>query len=128
MKINYAHQNPPRNSSFKRGTLAINLPTKQDLLNLLTVHGTALAVKAGAARVHPKENFIKKVGRETAEKRMDIFPAYLKEVESRGTTLVYNMQLALKCSCPNQTIQFIDVGFSTTAETNHVKLLYAYFI
>lgn len=123
----YSHNNGEL--AFKRGTIALDLPSKQDLETLFTKHGTATLVYIGAARLATKAKFVKKQGRSFAEDMMDWFPAYLQRVEIRGTKHVYHF---IAENLPNKTpdeesTQKVEFGVSTVAETDDVHLVYAFF-
>jgi len=57
-------------SSYQEGTVAVEIPSKENLTAMLMNHVSRVRLKVGMAVLHPKENFVKKVGRELATSRM----------------------------------------------------------
>lgn len=122
----YIHCNGDK--SFKRGTIAIELPAKDDLINLFMQHGTCMALIIGAARLAKKKVFNKKLGREYATQMMIPAKADLTEVEIRGTKHVYHFVAWLPNNCPDERkVQCIKFGLSTTLESNNVAVMYGFF-
>lgn len=132
MKLHYAHQNPDvfkpihMGHSFKRGTLAIELPTKEHLESCVKQHATCTLINAGFTRVHPKEQFNKRLGRFNATQHIQPSLTYFTNIEFKNTSLVYNLIMIVPSNVPGQKIEEIKLGLATVAETNHVKLLYMY--
>lgn len=62
-KVQYLHK---QSDSPRRFTLLLEVPSKQELVSAL-LEMKPLGVLAGLAIVHPKDRFIKKVGRQVAK-------------------------------------------------------------
>jgi len=65
-KIEYIHQNP-ESKDYERATLAIELPNKQKLLNIFS-NSNEITLNIGASFVHPKDRYVKSIGREQSNK------------------------------------------------------------
>lgn len=124
--FSYKHCNGDK--AFKRGTIAFVLPNKDDLKQLLVNHGTHLRIHIGGVRLSKKEKFVKKLGREYAEKAVSVCDVHFVGLEPRGTKHVYHFVATVPNFCPNEhTTQRIEFAVSTTMESPHVNLLYAFF-
>jgi hypothetical protein len=125
-KIAYIHNNGDVN--FKRGTIAIGVPEKQDLTQLFISHGTCIALVVGAARLAKNKMFNKKLGRQYSEKMMIATKCDLTRVEIRGTKHVYHFKAWTANNCPEESkVQPLVFALSTTAESENVNIVYGFF-
>lgn len=114
-----AHSRDTSGLGFQpEGTIILDLPSIEVLNNLFQTHSTALLVMMGVARCHPKDQFVKKTGRELAQTRMLQSIAEFSNVQVRGTKHVYHFN----CTTGKNKVSF---GLSTIAESKQVCLIYA---
>lgn len=126
-KINYIHCNGDKN--FKRGTIAVVLPSKEDLTTLFTTHATCIGLVVGAARLAKNKPFNKRLGREYAEKMLIPTKCDLVAIEIRGTKHVYHFKAWTANNCPKEPkVQEIVFGLSTVAESENVAVVYGFFV
>jgi len=64
-RVNYV-----RNNFDVNGTVALELPSKDSLINMVTNQVSVIIINSGVAVLHPKERFEKKVGRKIAMERL----------------------------------------------------------
>lgn len=127
MKLAYIHCNGDK--SFKRGTIAVGLPTKEELTSLFTVHGTCMGLFVGAARLAKNKSFNKKLGREFADKMLIPTKCDLDSVEIRGTKHIYHFKVWTANNCPKEPkVQELAFGLSTTSESDNVCVIYGFFV
>jgi hypothetical protein len=111
-----------------RGTIAIDLPAKQDLSSLFEQHGTATIMAIGTAQLHPEDHFNRPVGREVSQKRLVYTAAYIKSVEIRGIKHIYHFRSEVPdTSSLIKKKKVVIFGISTTKEEDVTKLMYATF-
>ncbi len=109
-----------------RGTIALNIPSKKDLENLVNLHGTCTLFYMGAARLKVGLPFVKKDGRDYAESMMVWCKANLLSVEVRETKYIYHFRAEVPSKAPvSNNVQLVDIGLSTIASSEHVCLVYA---
>lgn len=65
-RVNYV-----RNSFDVNGTVALELPSKVSLINMVTNQISMIIINTGIAILHPKERFVKKIGRKMAMERLN---------------------------------------------------------
>lgn len=114
MNLSFTHNNLRH---LHKGTIAISLPTKDDLNNLFNLHGTATLVCMGVGMLHPHDRFEKSVGRAIAVHNLNWVTAYLTQVEIRGTSHIFHFTTTIKSVD-------IDFGLSIIKETDDVRLIY----
>lgn len=115
-------------SGHTRGTIAIALPEKRDLLNLFEQHGTCTLLGLGISQVHPDDKFDRVVGREVSSQRVMYVKAYLDYVEIRGTKHIYHFKSDIDDTSSTQKRKKVVVfGLATTKESDSVQLVYATF-
>lgn len=127
MKLAYIHCNG--DVSFKRGTIAIGMPTKEELTTLFTSHGTCMALPVGAARLAKNKLFNKKLGREYSAKLMAVAKVDLDTIEIRGTKHIFHFNAWVANNCPDEAkMQKLDFAVSTTNESPNVNVVYGFFV
>lgn len=127
MKVAFIHCNG--DLAFKRGTIAIGLPEKDELTRLFTAHATCIALIVGAARLAKNKIFNKKLGREFSTKMMQPAKVDFTHVEIRGTKHVYHFESWVANNCPKEKkMQKIEFALSTTNESPNVNLVYGFFV
>ena len=84
MDLQYFHSNTW--DKWNRFTSAVEIPSKEALLNMLQF-GTdkVINLNAGYSLVNPKDNYVKKVGREISSKRLEIGTYSLFQVVFRDS-------------------------------------------
>lgn len=123
--IAYAHQNG--DLAFRRGTLAIELPSKEDLEQVFDTHSNCTLIKIGVARLAKNRHFVKKEGRQYAEQNLIFCKSYLEKVSIRDTKHVYHFTATVENRCPGEpNTQDVEFGFSTCAESDFCQLVYAF--
>jgi hypothetical protein len=75
---------------------------RDDLHNLFISHATCIGLPIGAARLAKNKAFNKKLGREFAEKMIQLAKVDFKNVEIRGTRHVYHFEAWVANNCPNE--------------------------
>ncbi len=126
-KVSFIHCNGE--TSFKRGTIALGMPTKDELTRLFLCHGTCIALMVGAARLAKNKVFNKKLGREFSTKMMAAAKVDLLKVEIRGTKHVYHFEAWVANSCPNEEkMQKVEFALSTIKESDNVNIVYGFFV
>lgn len=77
MDVQYYHNN----EEFERYTVALMLPDKEDLLDLTEpFYRKDLPINLGIAKLHPNDQYSKKIGREVSSKKLIQY--YAKIVET----------------------------------------------
>lgn len=66
---------------FYSGTIALEIPTKETLMKILTFNGIDLELNFGISKLHPNDQYCKKVGREVASSKMKPTLFYLKYID-----------------------------------------------
>lgn len=123
--MNIVHNN---RGCFKRGTIVFELPTKADLTNLFTLHGTCTLMRIGAVRLNNRDQFNKKLGVKLAQDKMQMTGCYLEYIEIRGTKHIYHFVSKVPNRCPKEeATQDIKFGLSTVNESGLVQMVYAEF-
>lgn len=114
--------------AFKRGTIAVGMPSKEEITRLFLCHGTCIALMVGAARLAKNKIFNKKLGREFSQKMMQPAKVDLTSVEIRGTKHIYHFESWVANNCPNEEkMQKIEFAMSTTNESVNVNFVYGFF-
>lgn len=121
--IVFVHQN--NKNSLTKGTIAVDLPSKEDLHRLFTLHGNQLLLKVGITIKSKKDVFNRKIGREEAQNHMDFYPCDLKNIEQCGTKHVYNFGAKIKTSRKyGQDEYLLRFAITTVAESESVKIVW----
>lgn len=76
-KLQFLHKQA---DSPRRFTLSLEVPTKQELITAL-LEVKPVKVNAGIGIVHPKDRFIKKVGRQVSQSSSENYDLYVSEVK-----------------------------------------------
>lgn len=100
------------------GTFCIQLPNKKDLEALFHMHATLMLLPIGISKLHPKDRFIKSIGRSVAESKLQNIAVRFKGVDVRDTRHVYQFTV-------ESNRRSYSFGLSTIAENDSVKLIYA---
>lgn len=104
------------------GTLAIVLPSKQDLEQMFTMHANQIVMIIGLTVKHPHDAFIKKIGREKAIRSMVHAVVELKRITQQGTRHVYHFRTE---AIVNRKTYSIGFSLTTVAECDKVNLISA---
>jgi hypothetical protein len=126
--ISLKHQNPDVSSGFARATVALALPSKDTLIEMIEMGTSVINLSVGVANVHPKDEFVKKIGREVALGRMSSNRATLVSVTMRGKNrVVFNFVVNVLDSrefVGNGFYQQIEFGVSYIPESSNTRLEY----
>lgn len=109
-----------RSEFLPDGTIALEVPTKDYLKQIFDTHSNKCFIKTGITILHPKDQFVKKVGREKASDRLQFNVATLENVQIDGTRHIYYFNFESELS--NYSLVF-----STISESPNVKLLQGWF-
>lgn len=106
-----------------QGTVAVELPSKEQLLNVINYQDSVLNVRVGAAELHPKDKFVKKIGRELAQQRLSFINAEVKHIqlENNRLFLMCETVLASKKSYDKYDLK-VRMVFSVAKNSESVKL------
>lgn len=128
MKIVYVHQitKNEHNNFFPSGTIGLKIPAKDYLETVLKTHSNNLIIEIGTTLLSDKDRYEKKVGRTLVEERVLPQKLELSHVEIRGTRHIYHLSGTIP-SKGHKGGSFVNVGLSTIAENNTVRLMYANF-
>lgn len=113
--LNYCHDRDFIGWSDK--TIAVELPSKSTLTQLFLTHSTQTLIDVGYTFCNPKDQFVKRMGREIAAFRVKQSVATLKSIEIRGTKHIYHFDIRSDGAV-------VELGVSTVAESEHVCLIY----
>lgn len=102
-----------------QGTIAVELPTKAYIEQLFNSHSNQAFIKIGVSKLHPKDSFVKKVGREKSSDNMMFRVCEISDVVIDGTRHVYYFEF----HSDNPKISSCDLILATTAESDNVLLL-----
>jgi hypothetical protein len=122
MKLQYIHFRK-KDLSTMEATLALQAPDKTFLEKLFITHSNATLLPSGVSILSPKDRFIKKVGREVAEKRLTYVKFYLDTVTQDGTTHIY--RLYTNDMIVDNKEFHVSVLLTTVAESEYVRLISA---
>ena len=100
-------------------TFALNLPTKEWLRCIVSLGLSNVTLCLGVARVHPKDQFCKRTGRQVAIGNMADVPFQLMAVEVEGERQIYDF-LAEKKRGPG-----MEVVLSVTNQSPEVHFKHA---
>lgn len=115
-----------RNGAFSNeGTLAIELPGKELLLELFKTHSTSTIMSFGYSIVSKKDHFNKKTGRTVAEKRMSPQVVSFTGVRRRNLQHIYDFNVVVPNVQVDETDITINFGLGVVVESNQVRLYYA---
>ncbi len=117
--IAFAHHHHQNLTYGIKGTLALEVPTKQDLEMLFNEHATCTLMNVGVAKLYHKDVHVKKIGREESIKKMKLTKVTFIRVEIRGTKHVYEFT--------GRTENDVDFtfGLSTIKESDKVKFVFS---
>lgn len=118
MPIRIKHVNA--NKEFTRGTIVINIPSKETLFKMYVEQTNNLYLKVGASYVHPRDNYNKKIGVARAESYAMAEEAkycLLKNIEPRSYGWVYHFTTIVPDTRPN-TPMFNRLSFGITVSNN----------
>lgn len=99
-------------NSLKPSTIAVEVPLKKELIDLLDPKNTKhLMIKVGYSLLHPNDRYVRKIGREESLKK--VFPKtfYIKQVTFNDNTTIF-------------TLRPIDSNFTIKELTFRVNLNY----
>jgi len=126
MKIGFFHKRCRNQYEFEwvtEGTVALTIPNKQLLDDLINNNADTLMLFAGFALCHENDQFEKKKGRELALSRLSPLPFKLEHIRIVEGKRIYMFSCEVasnKRKFPNKTIHLI---FTTTNNSDHVKLV-----
>jgi hypothetical protein len=80
--IQYNHLN-------QTGTLFIDTPSKQELLDLLVNHKNLIKIKTGLAIKYYQDQFNKSIGRQVSEEKAEVVEFVLERTEHYDNKIVY---------------------------------------
>lgn len=108
------------------GTVAVEFPTKEFLQSMFAQYGNVTLMNVGFARCNPRDQFEKKIGRETALAHMALRKCTLNKIDIRaGHRVRYIFEFSCKIEHPDYQDN-IHFSLSTVAESDKVQLVYAY--
>jgi hypothetical protein len=114
------------------GTIAVQVPAKEDLFRALQMHANGFLLNFGASILSVNDNFCKKTGREVAEKKMKPTVCDLNSVEVRryGLKHRYIYHLEVRVPHPKNRKKKIAVyfGLSSSHLTDDVRLAYVEYV
>lgn len=127
MKIKHVNAEP----TFTRGTIVVDIPSKERLLEMFTNQEMFTYLAAGASFLHPKDQFNKKIGTARAESyALAEDPKYclLKRIEPREERWVYHFVTTVPDARPNMPMYImIEFGVSIAKDSPNSRLEYAAF-
>lgn len=104
-------------------TIAVDVPTKEFLKTMFTEACPNTLFLMGVSRVHPKDKYIKAVGREEAKKKMVPMLAYLKSITFRDhDRTVYTYKINMPPMFNKQLV--VTMAFSFIRASEKVKIQY----
>lgn len=118
------YQNPDL-ADYTRCTVVVELPTKSELIEAVELGNKNWQFLVGLAKLHPKDQFVKKVGKEKALRRLDTHPAKLSGVHFRESNRVV-FEFVIQYSTRETGAQKIIVGVSYVPESRNTRLEYLY--
>lgn len=127
MRIKHVNADPV----FTRGTIAVDIPSKERLLEMFANQEMSTYLAVGAAFLHPKDQFNKKIGTARAESyALAEDPKYclLKSIEPREERWVYHFTTVVPDARPNMPMYIsVDFGVSISKLSVTSRLEYALF-
>lgn len=120
--IAYIHQNSENHS--RKGTIALDIPKKDNLNTLFTTHSNQTLILMGIAQLHPNDRFEKKIGRNVATSNISWLVVNLSSIEIRGISHIFHFNAAIKDNKDENNTVEVRFGLSTIKETDEVRLLY----
>ena len=116
---------------FTRGTLAIDIPTKAQLLEMFTSQVRSAYMLVGATFVHPNDQYNKKTGYARAESfALTEDPKYclLTKIEPREDRWVYHFTTLVPDARPNRHMLIgVEFGVSFYSSSENTRLEFAMF-
>lgn len=105
-------------------TVAMEVPTKDLLNKIFMTHSDGTLVNVGIAIKSPKDQFVKKIGRDIAKNTMQSVVTTLREIAQEGTRHVWSFVIP-EFKVKNRSY-FISFDLTTVAESEQVRLIRAY--
>jgi len=110
---------------YIRGTFAIELPSKETLLDVCELGVNNLKLLLGMSIVHPNDVYDKKLGRQIVGKRLTPTNFILSHIEIREKNrVVFVYETLLKHPYTKEDTLLLQVGFSYIPKSNNVRLEY----
>lgn len=132
MSLKIKHINPDKSSGFVRGTIAVNIPSKEQLLDMFLNHHQSTYLKVSAAYLHSKEQFNKRIGKDRAESYAlseESKFCHLKSIESRNGRWVFVFTTIVPDNRPNSpNVIGVEFGVAMSLESPNTRLEYATFL
>lgn len=102
------------------GTIALEPPTKDYLQLLFKTHSTSALINLGVTKLHPNDNFVKRIGREKSKARMAYLIGNFERIEIVNTRHVYHLTFN---NLNTEHITKCKLVLATTAECENVLVL-----
>lgn len=133
----FKHQNPGKDSLYPRCTVALDLPAKDELINMIKLGVSVLPMEVGYTQAHPKDQFVKAIGRDIAYGNKTLEFARLASVTMRDRNRVVfefsvsvvdrsRVGFATNKECPPELEMVIGISF--VPEVSHCRLEYLYVV
>lgn len=113
--------------AFIRATFAIELPSREQLVSCVTEFDAVIDGKLGVTWVHPKDQYVKTIGKQKAYDALTSQALELQYVENRYGRLVFHFTTLVVDPRPNQMWRRVELGVSLVKESNHPRLEYICF-
>lgn len=130
-KSYYVHQNDPflSKANQERFTLAIEIPEKDYLVDCVMDSiehpGVPMDLFLGIAKVHPKDNYNKKIGRAIALEKSKLTDLYLLGLSTNDGKTSYLFRSYFRVNEGDSLVRSVVIQFSTVLHSEHVKVEYA---
>ncbi len=122
MKFHYKHQ-----QGDPRCTIAIEDISKDVLESLIKLSNDEVNLKVGVTFVHPKDQYVKKLGREAAESVAHDNLCYLSEIKIISKRTIFRFHTYVPDARPGMGMQVgLNFGLALKPESPYVFLDYAY--
>jgi hypothetical protein len=123
-KIEFFHQNPESNH-YARCTTALELPNKQQLIDLLS-NSNELQINMGTTFVHPKENYVKAIGRDRAIKAMSVTTCSVVNIKPQpdGKWMFHFCCVVPNTRPKSPAYSYTEFAVSIVANSTRVRLEY----
>lgn len=102
-----------------QGTLAFDIPTKGYLTTVLSSYSNQMFINAGATKLHPKDEFVKSIGREKATANMSMQVATLTNIIIEGGRHIYHFNM----TSTHKSFESYSFVFSTSVQSDVVRVL-----
>lgn len=121
--MKYAHIKDPFFIKQHIATLAIDTPDKKFLEHLYNAYATHTLINLGVTFLHPSDQFVKKIGREEAEKKAAWVKCQLESVKCLLDKKVFHF--SADYSGKKGTTHTLVFGLRINAHFNEACLVYA---